>query len=233
MNEAPPKPRRVLRFSLRGLLLLVLVVAVALGWAIHEARKQGMQRMSVVALEEMGCGVFCANSDDRHILIQRLSELLGEADSPAVLRVNAVATEINDAGMIHLQRLTDLISLDLTGTPVTDAGLLHLSGLTKLYALGLDETQVTSVGLVHLQAMTKLQGLGLKKTRVADAGLIYLRRLKELDTLDLSGTPLTDAGLVHLQGLTQLRFLSLNGSQVTDAGVQGLKKVLPNCTISY
>ena len=53
--DSNPKPkRRWLQFSVRGLLLLMLVVAVPLGWAMDKVRHQ---RDAVSALEKMGCDV--------------------------------------------------------------------------------------------------------------------------------------------------------------------------------
>jgi len=52
MTVSTEPKRRWLRFSLRSLMLLVLVLAVALGWAVHKARQQGI---AVSALKEMGC----------------------------------------------------------------------------------------------------------------------------------------------------------------------------------
>ena len=42
-----PSPRRFLRFSLKAVLLLVLIIAISLGWAMHKVREQG------IAIREM------------------------------------------------------------------------------------------------------------------------------------------------------------------------------------
>ena len=41
--------------------------------------------------------------------------------------------------------------MDLPGESITDAGLVHLQGLTQLQALCLADTKITDAGLVHLQ----------------------------------------------------------------------------------
>lgn len=58
--------------------------------------------------------------------------------------------QITDAGLIHLQDLTKLEELDLTGTVVTDAGLDSLKALTNLRELGLG-IRVTYEGVEKLQ----------------------------------------------------------------------------------
>ena len=44
----------------------------------------------------------------------------------------------SDAGLVHLEGLTNLTILDLRDTQVTDPGLVHLKGLTKLSKLDLN-----------------------------------------------------------------------------------------------
>ncbi|MEN6493633.1 MAG: leucine-rich repeat domain-containing protein, partial [Thermoguttaceae bacterium] len=58
---------------------------------------------------------------------------------------------LTDAGLVHLQGLTHLQSLDLRHTSITDAGLEHLKGLAQLRSLNLAGTQVTEEGVKRLQ----------------------------------------------------------------------------------
>ena len=67
-------------------------------------------------------------------------------------------TEVTDARLVQLERLTQLRYLDLTRTEVTDAGLVHLKGLINLQTLGLARTNVTDAGVGDLQmALPKCQ----------------------------------------------------------------------------
>ena len=62
---------------------------------------------------------------------------------------------LTDAGLWHLkgllERLTNLKELFLTDTNVTDAGLEHLQGLTNLRYLDVSATKVTDAGVKKLQ----------------------------------------------------------------------------------
>jgi len=202
----PNKPRRRwLSFSLRSFFLLVLVIAVSLGWAIHKVREQGV---AVAALRKMGCTVgLYADPNTSPTILERLRKLLGEHDFRSITLVSGGRSQI------------------------TDAGLENLQVLTELQLLFLDKTQVTDAGLVHIRGLTQLQYLHVNGTNVTDAGLVNLRGLTQLKTLYLDEAHVTDAGLVHLEGLTQLQNLDLRGTQATAAGVQRLQRALPKCTI--
>jgi len=199
------RPQRWLRFSVRGLLLLVFLIAVTLTWTIDRVRQQGI---AVVALKKTGCEIFFAISRPPTAM-ESLRGLLGEAYP-------------QDASQLY-------------GEPshITDADLVHLRSLTCLKHLNLIQTQVSDVGLVHLEGLIQLDYLDLSRTRVTDNGLACLRGLSQLKTLGLLDTEVTDAGLVHLEGLTQLRNLNLMNARVTAAGVGRLQKALPKCRIAW
>src|SRR5689334_3901312 len=138
--SAPSNPRRRwLRFSLRSFMLLVLVVAVSLGWMIHKAREQ---MIAVAALKEMGCEFAFDNAERWPTVLESFRKLLSKNGSRTVIRLYGANSTITDAGLAHLRGLADLQELFLQGTHVTDAGLVHLRGLTKLRVLILDYTQV-------------------------------------------------------------------------------------------
>jgi hypothetical protein len=87
---------------------------------------------------------------------------------------------ITDAGLKHLQGLTSLKELDVSGSTVsperrtiTNAGLEYLRDLEKL---NLGRTEVTDEGLRHLIPLTGLRMLSLKETHVTTAGVNRLQR---------------------------------------------------------
>src|SRR5437763_421102 len=69
-----------------------------------------------------------------------------------VVRVGLVGSAVTDAGLEHVERLTQLQELDLWSTEVTDAGLEHLKKLAQLRTLDLSMTKrVDDAGLEHLK----------------------------------------------------------------------------------
>ena len=82
----------------------------------------------------------------------------------------AYSKKVTDAGLAHIEKLSDLKHLDLSGTHITDAGLSRLHALTNLQSLYLGSTYVTDVGLKHLEGLVKLRTLILIGTTVTFEG---------------------------------------------------------------
>jgi internalin A len=234
MAMVPAEPvsrpwRKLLRFSVRGLIVVVLVCGVWLGWLVRSAR---IQRDAVAAITRAGGAVKYDYGwtkgeyifGGEHVRPGRLAALIGidffvrvtdawlyssstDVDASLVQvgrltqleRLSLYRAPFSDAGLVQLKRLTKLSELDLGDTQVSDAGLAHLRGLTNLSSLNLSGTQVTDAGLAHLTGLTMLKILGLGHTRVTDAGLAHLKRLKSLSSVGLFATPVTSAGVEELQ----------------------------------
>lgn len=155
------------------------------------------------------------------------------ADGLPELRFLSLAdTQVTDAGLAQVARLTHLQELHLDNTPVTDTGVAQLAPLTELRILDFKGTRVTDAGLAIVRRFPHLQALYLTRAPITDAGLAHVATLTDLRTLILWDTPITDAGLTHLTPLTRLTDLILWNTQVTDAGVAALTAALPECDIS-
>ena len=76
----------------------------------------------------VGCG---GGDEDPHPL-GKFGAKIDRNEQGEIIRVRLTASHITDAGLIHLQELPKLESLDLRMTKVTDAGLVHIKGLTNL-----------------------------------------------------------------------------------------------------
>ena len=81
----------------------------------------------------------------RNAAIAAIKKLGGVVDHPVKL-VSLTNTQITDAGLEHLKKLTSLDTLLIDHTEVTDAGLEHLKGSTNLRMLSLVDTKVTDAG---------------------------------------------------------------------------------------
>jgi hypothetical protein len=239
-SQNEPVSHRRRRFwpaSVWGPIVLVLMIAVWLGWLVRGARKQ---REAVAAIQKGGGAVAYNWARTNGEWTMR-----GEPPSPrwlvSLLGVdyfdNCTAAFIgspgtaSDPAIAHVGRLAGLQELHLFGSTVGDGELAQLRGLTKLRYLILKDTQVTDAGLVNLKKLTNLSRLDLSQTQVTDAGLVNLNALTKLSYLDLRDTKVSNAGLVHLKGITSLSTLHLEGTLVTEAGLKDLKQALPKLTI--
>jgi hypothetical protein len=66
----------------------------------------------------------------------------------------------------HLKELNSLKHLPIGHTKVTDAGMIHIEGMTQLLYLGLRGNAVTDVGLKHLRTLKNLTGFIWAKPRL-------------------------------------------------------------------
>jgi hypothetical protein len=229
--------RRFLRFSIRGLIVLLLVIGAGLGWLVRSAR---IQREAVAAVTKAGGRVsydwewsnWNAVPGGKPWAPRWLTELIGVDYFGNVTAVWLFSpSTATDAAIVQVGRLTRLQLLSLDQLSLGDASLTHLTGLTNLSYLGIGGAQFTDAGLAHLKGLTNLSVLVLRGTQVTDAGLAHLNGLTKLSVLYLDLPHVTDAGLVYLKALTKLSHLHLSGTQVTNAGMKELKQALPRLLI--
>jgi len=143
--------RRWYQFSIRTLLLVMLVFCVVVGWVGSRMYKAQKNRERVAAVEDavtaiqkLGGEVVSAYEERRpQSWLEEVFDDPGSRDDPVgvlkVTRVSFAFTDITDAGLEHLKDLPELEGLVLDGTRVTDAGLEHLKGLTKLESLSVKD----------------------------------------------------------------------------------------------
>jgi Leucine Rich repeat len=215
------------RFSIRGLIVLVLLIGAGLGWLVRRAH---VQRDAIVAIRRAGGSVLYDWEWNNGKSVpggipwasKWLVDLIGIDYFAHVTSVSLRPTP-SDSAIVEVGRLTQLERLQLIGGFVSDSELAHLKGLTKLSDLYLSSNHVSDAGLAHLKGLTKLKFLQLGNTRVTDVGLAHLKGQTKLQYLTLGGTQVTDGGLVHVEGLSSLSLLWLGSTQVSDAGLTHLK----------
>jgi len=227
--------RRWFQYSLRTLLVVMLLAAIACSWLAVRMQKARKHREAVAAVSSTGGWISYGGKDDSSGALVMSSAPPGPAWLHRLLGEDffgdvAYAFVSNDAGMESAASFNQLRFLCCKH--VTDAGLECLNALPQLQVLDLQFGQVTDAGLEQLNGLNHLEALCLNGTRgVTDAGLRHVRELTQLQALLLAGTEVTDAGLEQVERLPQLRFVDLRQTGVTDAGVKKLQQALPNCVI--
>ena len=168
-DSRPPKPKlRWYQFSLRRLMVFVLICGVVsawVGWKLEQTRRE---LMVVARIESLGGSVVMSPP--------RIGSHWITRHFGTVTQANLSDTQLTDAGLESLKGLPSLDALDLPGTQITDAGLEHLKHLPHVSALNIGNTQVTDAGLEHLKGLTTLETLKLDDTQVTDEGVRKLQQ---------------------------------------------------------
>ena len=175
--------RRFLRLSMHGLIVVVLLFGVWLGWLVRTAR---IQRDAVKAITAAG-GLVKYNwgwtKANPTMVIKRadpgwLADLIGIDYVGHVTVVWLTASpSLSDATMIQVGHFTRLRQLRLDQSSIKDAWLEHLSRLEQLSSLNLDGTRVSDQGLAQLSPLKELSALYLDSTRVTDSGVDELQKV--------------------------------------------------------
>lgn len=95
---------------------------------------------------------------------------------------------------------TQILWVDLSRSQVTDAGMDTLAKMTNLERLHLENTKVTDAGLAKLGTLTNLEYLNIYGTKTTDGGIAKLASAKDLKKLYVWETGVTQAGAKALEG---------------------------------
>jgi hypothetical protein len=244
MSAATDKPRRPwLRFSIRAVMLLVLVVGVLLGRHVNKARKQ---HAAVAAVQRAGGWVHYDYEFVNGKLTRGqspwaprwLRQMVGDEFFQNVRQVSLVYddssgkrfdnpnVEASDELLKRLSDLPGLTNLYLTDTQATDEGLRHIGKMTGLETLMIWNARlVTDAGVAHLKSLRKLKTIHINKSNLTNKSLLLLSSLPGMEEMSLQQNHFSDEGLARLKGKDRLKrlYIGLGDLQVTDAGLAHLR----------
>jgi hypothetical protein len=242
MPDSPPKPpeRRWFRFSLRSLLLLVVVVAIPLGWNVNRVQHQ---RAVVEELRKLNAQIrfdyqspplfpeFRKPTSEPPMWVRKLfgDDFFAEIEDILIPQGNE---RVNDDTLAQIATLTHLKQLSFNSNAVSDRGIAHLARLSELKSLNFVSSQVSDVGIAHLEGLQHLGWISIGGARINDDCFATVAKLKQLEYLMIQAPNVTDSGLMHLHSMPNLKVFDLDEAQVTDDGLERLRKALPNCGIN-
>tara|TARA_R110002096_G_scaffold206192_10_gene392395 strand:- start:10797 stop:12452 length:1656 start_codon:yes stop_codon:yes gene_type:complete len=93
-----------------------------------------------------------------------------------IATVDIARTQVSDAGLATIGKMSNLRQLKVEKTTISDAGLKHLTGLKNLEYLNLYGTQVTDSGLAHLSGLSNLSRLYLWQSKATSDGAENLKK---------------------------------------------------------
>ncbi|HUY92683.1 MAG TPA: hypothetical protein VMV10_28340 [Pirellulales bacterium] len=205
-----------IQFSLRSLLVCVLLAACGCGWWLHFDRQRRKEQTAAESLRKLGAEVSISP-----LLPTWLLELCPNETNQRFCRVTGVDLfpgSIICGAFEFLER----------NAAIDDDALAPLAELTCVVELRLDHTRLTDHGMERISRLRRLEDLSLDNTKITDAGLVHLSNLRLLKKLSLCNTAITDAGLVHLAKIHSLKYVFLDGTHVTPEGMRKLKQAMPS-----
>lgn len=199
-DQAPPGRRKRLprvRVSVRALMAVVLVLAIALGYYVRSVH---VQQEAVAAVRHCGGSLDydwrwgnynpdIIDNDGKPRAPKWLARLVPVDYVANVVYVSIIhgrtdaRPRADDETLAKLGRLKHLEALVLSQSAITDAGLANLRGLTNLRDLRIDHTSVSDAGVEHLKGLTGLRTIWISGSRITDEGVLALERaLTEIQT---------------------------------------------------
>ena len=254
-----PVERRF-RFSLRGMLLGITLLALWFGtagvdfhewsprnrarWEVFEAggvveampqRRSGHSWARYWLFRSTGYDPWWKPNDADIRSDRAMSVLMKNAtELPDIERISFGGT-VTDASLAEVggfEAFPKLWFCQVKSPLVTNAGLKHLGECDNLRGVNLDGCgRVTDAGLAHLVGLN-LELLLLRSMSITDAGLAHVGRIHRLEYLEIEA-PVTDAGLLQLHDLEKLWRIHLSNTRVTEQGYLALWEALPDCRIIW
>ena len=224
--------RRLLRYSLRTLLVAFTIAAIWLGVVSHRARTQ---ERAVRELRAAGASVyydFQRNQEGEYVLMatppgpEWLREWLGIDYLARVRRVEYHRSKTHNQAVIEsLSKLRDLRELDMSGCEVGPRDFVPLSRLSALESLELGSTRIDDDSLGFLSSMPRLETLYAEETAISGKGLRHLHPDAKLKVLYLRHCPLSSEAYEHIGKLESLEQLDLDYTTTTDVELARLRNL--------
>lgn len=252
---------REFKFSLRGMLIAVAVVALLLGTVGRWLLSTYHQQRAVYAVRSHGGHLENSDpSDDERTRLhswlgydpferveglrvasdRALAAVIDQSDHFADITILRFRKRISAAGFEQAGKLNRFSKLgigEFIESSIDDQGLQHLANWTNVRDLFFNGCpNVTDAGLRRLVDLPKLEALTLIEEGggmvITDAGMVHVGRMEQLRYLLLVNMPqITDAGLVYLHGLPNLKKILIRRTGVTAEALKQFFQALPDCHV--
>lgn len=240
-DESSPKPRgRWLKYSMRTLMVLVLLISIPLSWVgrdvVRSMRESAVER----AIHEAGGEAIYDywQPDEYGMVGQRVEptgdwwvrKLLGDNIYSYVTCVDLRGVENPEVLIPRLQHFTRLKYLLLPTTVASESLVETLKQLPDLQQCRLDLSPCSPIILWELAQCQGIEALQLQANELSDSSVDVLLQFPGLKSLTLRETPMTDAAMPKIAKITTLNELVLEDApEITNDGFQTLES-LPHLT---
>lgn len=214
-----PKRRRWLTFSIRGLMVLVLIAAIGMGW-IASMRTQHQREKAIANQIEALDGTVQWNS--RSVSSRMLDPfspeptqyeqwrawLLGDDVDSRINRVifeKACPAELF-AELHNLEALTELM---IVNGSVSDASCEAISNLASLTDISLVDTEISAKQLEKISSLPNVNHIYITHASVTKENVKLLAKFPNLTTLSICSSQIPAEGLACLRVAKNLSSLTL------------------------
>lgn len=213
-TDTLPRPhRRWLRLSLQGLLILVVLIAIPIGWVAHLIRTQ---RQAIAAVRAAGGQV---QFDYQGQLVGKQFIRRSEPAAPRWVRRVLGDELFQDVVNVRFPR------------PVAASVLASLARFDRLEGVGFAEATGVGWDFHPLRSLARLRALNIRGPGVTDAALAGIGALPGIVRLQVGAAPATDAGFAHLARMGKLAALAIDECpNLTDPGAARMVAGLPSLT---
>ncbi len=216
-------------FSLRLLLAVMLLFAIATAWISEKGRRSRHLQADIRA------GGGSAGYDTKLTADEKMRMLLRLPSAKPHSFIRRLQLQ-------HPEFFFDIAYVSVHHKKLTPQVRAALPQLPRLSWLDVDNTDFNDDDLARLTCGSRLGYLDCQNTRLTDRGAALLSRFEKLHMVDLSGTAITDEGLEQLAKLRSLRTVWLDEyrdgrprppkHRLSDQGVARLQQALPGCAVN-
>jgi hypothetical protein len=219
------------QFSLRTLLIVVTLFAVACSWFAVKMGQAKRQKDIVATIRNAGGTVgydFQYDESGESTLAFApaipawLLDLLGLDFFSSSVSVRFDG-DLPEGRLDCLRSLPQIRYLEVGETiEVSNEDLGNVEGLTQLRTLSLGDGKLTDEGLEHLKGLQQLQFAHLTNTRITGSGLRHLAGLEKLESLEMNDAAVAGPAFAYLREAPRLAQLSLRSAKIDGAGWKSL-----------
>jgi hypothetical protein len=245
-GRKPERAKRRFQYTVRSLLILLLVAAVAFSIPSWRRKQYWDQWRAVQRLRELGVGVVVEPKegkwmrsfigDDAYVstlgvsferkrVTREMMDCLGTFfDLEQIVMTDCVVDNNDFAKIAHY---TGVKSIYLQDTNLSDVGLKQFAGFVNVTEFFMVHSDVTTDGLKCLAGMKNLSRFGIARcNNVSEEALVQLVPLKALEHVEF-GVPISDKSIPVLKKLTHVKYFNyLDVSEVSPDGIFKIKQIL-------
>ena len=228
------RPRRWYQFSLRTLLIGMVLVSAGVGLVGIRMQRARRQQAGAVAIQVIGGTVKYHYEDPLWSFPADVARAwLGDdfVDSAIEAEVDLSRADTTARQLAIWNAIGDLPQLEQLRVdyprryPRSRFNIGPIRRLKKLHTLKIRDARIDGDDLAPLTRMPSLTDLDLSHNQIGDAAWKHLASVPKLQTLDASYSFVTDAGAAHLANCPALRHLVLTRAIITDRGAAELAKI--------